>query len=448
MLLIGLFFASLFFLLELFCLTALSHTLCRMPRKEFKKQIKGVSPLFFYYPIHVRSFPKYEQEGILFAISCGQNLARFCFVTAVVAFLFDSPLFAEGQSASWFWRAISFVVAFLIFFAIGYYLPRIMGCRFYSGTLRLCAPPASLFLLISYPLSYIFLKISHTFSRSAYFEELEERESSAKEEIIELIQQAAVTPSVDSHDRELIESVLTFRNRIAREVMVPRVDIFSLPAQMPIKEAAKLLETEGYSRVPVYRHSIDNIVGVLMYKDILERFEEYEASGNDQSILTAPIETIQKGVLYTPETKRISQLLQEFRKKQMHLAIVVDEYGGTEGIVTIEDILEEIVGEISDEYDEEEEELFSPQADGSWIIDARMNILDAEEQLGISFPHDGDYDTIGGYIYHLAGAIPQKGFVIHQDQFVAEVIESNERSVETVRIRARSQGKSDIDHTS
>ena len=207
-----------------------------------------------------------------------------------------------------------------------------------------------------------------------------------------------------------------------------------MQAETSIKEAANLLAAEGYSRTPIYRTTIDDITGVLMYKDILTKFREYEESGNDQKIIEAPIETIQKNVLYTPETKNISNLLQEFRKKQVHLAIVVDEYGGTEGIVTIEDILEEIVGEIADEYDDEKS-LFTEQPDGSWIIDARMNILDAEETLGITIPQEGEYDTVGGYVFHCAGAIPSKGFVIHQDEFELEVLYSNERVVEKVRIK-------------
>lgn len=121
----------------------------------------------------------------------------------------------------------------------------------------------------------------------------------------------------------------------------------------------------------------------------------------------------------------------------MHLAIVVDEYGGTEGVVTIEDLLEQIVGEIADEYDEDEEELFVAQAGGGWIVDARMNLLDAEEQLGIKFPQEGEYDTIGGYIYHCTGTIPSRGFVIQHDDFEIRVIKSNDRCVEKVRIEPR-----------
>jgi CBS domain containing-hemolysin-like protein len=171
-----------------------------------------------------------------------------------------------------------------------------------------------------------------------------------------------------------------------------------------------------------------------MYKDVLSEYMRFEQSGNDATILQAPIEKIQKNVLYTPETQKISNLLLEFRKQQVHLAIVVDEYGGTEGIVTIEDILEEIVGEIEDEYDEEED-MYFPQHDGSWVVDARMSILDLKQELGITIPQEGDYDTVGGFIFHCAGSIPSKGYVIHQEEFEMEILRSDERRVERVRIK-------------
>jgi len=186
-----------------------------------------------------------------------------------------------------------------------------------------------------------------------------------------------------------------------------------------------LLEKEGYSRVPVYKGSIDQIIGVLMYKDILKMHTERG--------LEEPVERFVKNVIYTPETKKISQLLQEFRKKQMHMAIVVDEYGGTAGIVTIEDILEEIVGEIADEYDEEAA-LFRPAGKGCWVVDAKMNLLDLEEELGIKIPEEGQYDTIAGYVFFKLGTIPEKGVVIHHDDFELEILTSSDRLVEKVKI--------------
>src|SRR3990167_6464180 len=146
--------------------------------------------------------------------------------------------------------------------------------------------------------------------------------------------------------------------------MVPRVDIYALDADTTIQEATPLFAAEGYSRIPIYRESLDQIVGVVLYKDLLRYYADPKAD------LKAPLETIAKPVLYSPENKKITQLLQEFRNKQIHMAIIVDEYGGTEGIVTIEDILEELVGEIEDEHDTHEEKIYAPLSSGGWIVDA------------------------------------------------------------------------------
>ncbi|MDB6081990.1 MAG: hypothetical protein JWO53_1262, partial [Chlamydiia bacterium] len=247
----------------------------------------------------------------------------------------------------------------------------------------------------------------------------------SKEKLLELIRDVDDGNLLNEHDKKLFYAVLNFRDRIAREVMVPRVNLFSVPHDLTIAEAAALIEKEGYSRIPIYKNSPDEIIGVLMYKDVLL---EYMRKTFDK-----PVDSIMKKVLYTPETKKISLLLQEFRKKQIHMAIVVDEYGGTAGIVTIEDILEEIVGEIADEYDQESA-LFHPAGKGAWIVDARMNLLDLEEELGIKIPEEGEYDTISGYVFFCLGTIPQKGVIIHHDQFELEILSSNDRVVEKVKI--------------
>lgn len=438
------FLSTVFFLLGTFFLTAMTSAFRRMQKRDSKKQVEAAGRWFFYRRIHRYFFPKHEYEGLYFAAVCGQNLARFCYTASAILFLLATPLFqrelqpaaqtGDGYDFTVFWIVLLTLTFFLIFFIVGEYLPRILGLKLPEKVLRFCAPFSSIFMLLAFPITYVFLKVSQSFSRSVYFDHIHEPESQTKQEIIDIIQEAELSPGINLHDKKIIESVLSFRERIAREVMVPRVNVFSLPANTSIKEAANLLAAEGYSRTPIYRNTIDEITGVLMYKDILTKYREYEKNGNDESILDAPIESIQKNVLYTPETKKISNLLQEFRKTQVHLAIVVDEYGGTEGIVSIEDILEEIVGEIADEYDERES-LFMLQPDGSWLVDARMSIFDAEELLGINIPQEGEYDTIGGYVFHCAGAIPSKGFVIHQDEFELEVLDSNERVVEKVRVK-------------
>jgi CBS domain containing-hemolysin-like protein len=254
----------------------------------------------------------------------------------------------------------------------------------------------------------------------------------AKQEIYEILQESDIENKLQPENKKIIEAVVTFQELIAREVMVPRVDLFALPSDISIRAAAKKIEAEGYSRIPVYRGTIDQVIGLLMYKDIISKYMESE-NKRDPHILDQPIETILKSVFYTPETKKISQLLQEFRRKQMHMAIVVDEYGGTEGIVTIEDILEQIVGRIEDEYDTEED-LFVTLADGNYIVDGRMSILHLEELLDIEIPEEGDYDTIGGYIFYKAGEIPTRGFTIKHDTFELEVLRASDRSIEKVKV--------------
>ena len=438
------FLAALFFLLGTFFLTSLTSAFRQIYKRDSTRkshgQLLGSEKLFFYRPFHRYFFPDNEYEGLFFAAICAQNVARYCYVAVATLFFFSTSFFQMQPSHStlydfsWLWIGL-IVFSFILFsFLLGEYLPRILGKRLPEKTIRFCSPLSSLFLFLAFPITFIFLKLSKSSLRTIYFDNLSEPEMQAKQEIIDIIHEAELSTGINRQDKSLIESALNFRNRIAREVMVPRVDVFSLPASTSIKEAADRIASEGYSRIPIYRNSVDEIIGVVMYKDILNKYREYEKSGGDSKILQAPIESIQKNVLYIPETKKISNLLQEFRKKQVHFAIIVDEYGGTEGIVTIEDILEEIVGEIEDEYDEEEV-LYKAQADGSWIIDARMSIFDTEELLGINIPQEGEYDTIGGYVFHCTGTIPSKGFVIHQDEFEIEIIASNERVVEAVRIK-------------
>lgn len=417
---------SLFFLLGSFSLTALISALRKIHKRDSKKRFKELGSLFFYRPVHLLLFPSHEFEGIFFSCITAQNLTRLCFAA------FGALLINDIATNAWQLIA-AFFVLFTTSFVFGDYIPRLLGTNYAEITLRFCAPLSSLFLLLCLPFTSIFFKISESFMHTISLDNVQEPAAQAKQELIQLIQDSKIGSDINVQDKKLIESVFDFRHRIVREVMVPRVEVYSLSNDTPIKVATAALEDEGYSRVPVFSETVDQITGVLMYKDILAMYEEASRT-NNPALLDAPVESIQKPVIYTPETKKISQLLQEFRKQKMHLAIVVDEYGGTEGIITIEDILEEIVGDIFDEYDESEEEEIVRQVDGSWIVDARMSIFDAEEELNINIPQEGDYDTIGGYIFHQTGTIPPKGFIIHQDDFEMEIYRSTDRSVEKVKI--------------
>jgi len=252
------------------------------------------------------------------------------------------------------------------------------------------------------------------------------------EKIRQILEESGLVDYLDPSDRRLMMSLVYFKDRIAREIMVPRIKVFSLDIKCPVQTAVNQVLEEGYSRVPIYEGNVDNIVGILLLKDLLSFYASTESDLDPR--LQQSIEFLVKPATFTPETKKISHLLQEFRLKQTHLAIVVDEWGGTEGIVSIEDILEELVGEIADEYDINEEAFFTPLAAGGWIVDARMSIKDIENELGIAIPTGPEYDTLGGYIFHKAGEIPQAGYKIHHAAFNLEVLSTSERSVDKVKI--------------
>lgn len=433
--LIFFFFLALFFLLACASLTSITCAFRKTPAKEGELLLRKSGNFFFYRKIHMLFFSVNIYDGIYFCLVCAENVTRFLFVASSIAFLMNTTIVVNYTASSTFWIALNVIGLILVSFLLGDYLPRILGTRLPDRALKVGGPLASLMMCLVIPITIPLLRTTHGFSRSLYFDLSQATDTPAKHEIMEILQDVDFGPTLEPNEKRLITSILNFRNRIAREIMVPRVNLFSLPNSTTIKEAAELIRQEGYSRVPVFEENVDKVVGVVMYKDILTTYMEYAANDNDEKIIEAPISVIQKPVLYTPETKKISPLLQDFKRAQSHMAIVVDEYGGTEGIVTIEDVLEELVGEIADEYDTDED-LFIPQPDGSWVVDARMNILDIEEELGIKIPQEGDYDTIGGFIAHTSGSIPAAGFTIHHDQFEMEIVSSNERSVEKVRIRA------------
>lgn len=231
----------------------------------------------------------------------------------------------------------------------------------------------------------------------------------------------------------LSNAASSFDKLIVREIMIPKVDVFALPEHLSISEAFPIILEERYSRIPLYKKNIDNITGIVFVKDLL-------TTHLAPNMLSQPLSSISKSPFYAPEVKKVSSLLQEFRQKHRHLAIIVNEYGFTEGIVTMEDIIEEIFGEISDEDDEQEDILYK-KVGLSWIVDGRMNISDAEETFQIKIPH-GNYDTLNGHVFHKVGTVPQKGMKIHHENFDIEILTCSERKIGKLKITPREQNLS------
>jgi putative hemolysin len=430
---------SFFFLLGTFFLTALTTAFRRLRKYRSQKILRPVKHFFFYLGFQKLFFKNRAFEVLFLANICARHIIRLLFAVSALIFVLSYNLTVfEGTNLP-FWQSFNsfhfygILSVAVISLLVGEFLPRAWAMHYPESVLKYSGFFASFYLLLCFPLSLIFLKLSIVFTRAVFVDQMREPVSKVEDKIIEIIQETDIQKNLDATDKKIIKSMVTFRDRIVREVMVPRIDVFSLAETTTIRDAAEQIQDEGFSRIPVYKDSVDNILGVLMYKDLIEVYGKVVKDQNIKA-LEGSIESLVKPVLFTPETKKISDLLQEFKKHQMHLAIVVDEYGGTEGLVTIEDILEEIVGEIEDEYDEDEESLYHLRTDGIWEVDARMTIIDIEEKLALKIPHEGDYDTIGGYVYHKMGTIPNKGVIIHHDEFELEILQSNERCVEKIAI--------------
>ncbi len=220
-----------------------------------------------------------------------------------------------------------------------------------------------------------------------------------EEELLAMADTAADEAVIEREERKLIHSIIDFGDTVAREVMVPRPDMVTVPASATLRQAADIAATAGFSRVPVYGQGIDDIVGVVYVKDMMRAERDDKAD--------EPVTTFMRQAQFLPESKRVAEVMREMQAGKQHLAIVVDEYGGTAGLITLEDVLEELVGEISDEYDVDRSRL-ELLDDGSLQVDGRVPIDEINEVAGFELP-EGDWDTVGGFLYHLLGHVPVEG---------------------------------------
>jgi CBS domain containing-hemolysin-like protein len=234
---------------------------------------------------------------------------------------------------------------------------------------------------------------------------------------------------IDAQSGAMIESILEFRETLAREVMIPRTGILAIGSHVPIGDIIELIIRHGHTRIPVYSGSIDNIIGILNVKDLLKFWSKPVRQEDILSILRKPY--------FIPETKNIHLLLHELKEKKLHMAIVIDEYGGTSGLVTLEDLIEEIVGEIRDEHDREEEK-FLELPDGYTLVDSRVEIEDFEQRFGIEIP-PGKYETLGGFILDTLKRIPMTGDVVTHEGLEMVIASADERSIKKVRIKKKGE---------
>ena len=248
-----------------------------------------------------------------------------------------------------------------------------------------------------------------------------------EEDIISFVNVGNAEGIIEEDEKEMIHSIVTLGETSAKEVMTPRTSMLAFEATKTINEVWDEIIDNGFSRIPIYEETIDNIIGILYIKDLMEHIKNNE--------LDLPIKQFVRSAYFVPETKSIIEILKEFRGLKVHIAIVLDEYGGVVGLVTIEDLIEEIVGEIRDEYDDEDESFFKKVADNEYEVDAMTDIETINKELELNLPISEDYESLGGLIVTTTGKICEVGDEVQIDNIYLKVLEVDKMRVSKVFIR-------------
>ena len=377
-----------------------------------------------------------DRHSLLGALGIARNLA----IIAGVAFAMFLVLGETGHT--WAALAVTAAVA-LVVVALLEAIPRLLmiGAPDYWG-LRLSPLAEALKAAFAVPAWIVSLPDRITLrarglSPDAFEDVLD------SDELVRLMEIEQEEGAMEPSEREMIRGIINLEDTSVHEIMVPRIDVVAVSTEDTLDDVIGVIMERGYSRVPLFEETIDNVVGVLYAKDIMKHLA---AGGVDRSATN--LRDLTRPPFFVPESKRIDELLADMRANRVHLAIVVDEYGGTAGIVTIEDMLEEIVGEIEDEYDREEPTIEKVD-DTEVIVDARVSIDDLNELLGLHIEGE-DFDTVGGFVYHELGRIPLAGDEVQSDVLRLKVLSVLGRRIKKIRVKKElpppSSNGNDSDH--
>jgi putative hemolysin len=312
-------------------------------------------------------------------------------------------LFGSGVEAStlsdlaWWQRLLGVVLVLLALLIVGEALPKLFATAYPDRTALVLARPIYVLGLLVSPITGLVGLVTAPLARSLG---IKPGTPLVTEEELKLLVNAGEEEGlIEKEERQMIEGILLFGDTLVREVMVPRIDVAALDADTPIGESLDFVLAEGHSRIPVYDESIDHVIGILYVRELLPLLRDGHVH--------EPIRNHLRPAFFVPETMKVDALLRDLKARKVHLAIVVDEYGGTAGLVTIEDLLEEIVGEIQDEYDVEEP-LLQQLAPDRWIVDARVLVHDLNDETRLNLTTE-EGDTLGGLVYEKLGRIPEVG---------------------------------------
>ena len=373
-----------------------------------------------------------DSSRFLATMRVGVTLVRFSAVATAVITLTDPlqkwiaqvPIEFIAQAS--LPLAVFSVVITLAFFmlSLGELLPKTLALQRAEPIALAAAYPIDLFATIVSPVVKVLIAISSAAVHLFGSQPQGRIPFITEEEIKTMVDAGEETGIIEEDEKEMIYSIFELGETMAREVMVPRIDIVAVESKTPVQQALDLILEKGHSRIPVYEETIDNIIGLLYAKDLLGQLRDGDA--------TVALRDILRPAYFIPETKKADELLQDLQQRKVHIAIVVDEYGGTAGLVTIEDLVEEIVGEIQDEYDAEEP-FIEVVSDDEFIFNARVDLDDVNKLMNVELPSER-CDTLGGFIYSQLGKVPKVGDEILFDGIKIAVLSVVGRRIKKVKV--------------
>ncbi|WP_439880356.1 hemolysin family protein [Pontibacter sp. MBLB2868] len=330
---------------------------------------------------------------------------------------------------------ISFAIITVLHIVFGELAPKSLAIQRSESTALAIAYPLRFFYVVFKPFIWMLNGLANLVLRSMGIQAVHGAEVHSAEELRLLFEQSVEGGAIQDSHHELIENVFNFNERMVKQILVPRTKMVAIDVNIPEQELMEVIFNEGYSRLPVYNGNVDNIVGILYVKDILSIMR-----------LNKPIniEELMRSAYFVPETKKINLLLKQFQRRHMHMAIATDEFGGVSGIVTIEDIIEELVGEIQDEYDEEAP-LVERINDFEYKVNGAAPISDANDFLPYPLPEGEDYETVGGLMNVIYGQIPENlNEITTFNEYDVRILEKSERRVEWVLLVVREEARDEI----
>ncbi len=327
---------------------------------------------------------------------------------------------------------LAFCASLLVIVVAGIGVPTAWARYAGENLLGVSCPVLNVLRYVLYPLIAVLKFVDEVVRRLTGVprEDARTQADEIEREILNVVSEGEAKGAFDEEEKEMIESIIDLRDTQVEEIMTPRTDIDAIPADWTLAQVTEFVIEKGHSRIPVFGETIDEILGMLYAKDLLalpdaERFD---------------IKKIMRQAFFIPESKLLRDLLHEFQDKKLHIAIVLDEYGGTAGLVTIEDILEELVGEIVDEYEPDEPEAMRRIDDHTVDVDARFRVDDLNDELHIALPEGEDYETIGGYLFSSLGRIPSVGEVWEHENVRIQVTEAEPRRINRLRVHIEPVG--------